>query len=369
MHNLVKELFFGKFFSNFFIILQIAICLGFVNYTIGLNNALYKGYDFTYFNENVQYFHNTSSFYHNKEIINNEIFSQNNYVIESLNNVYSFFGGNSSTYIYGKNTLETYFKRFLIKGDWITKQNAENKINCLVVDDESKLGTSFSCDIQDTSYDFYVCGILSSKCKTFEINRSNSFSPPGQIFIDHNLYRTNYILNYEDIPLKRIEVSTLLVFCDEMKEECQRELMKYGYTLTMQQIRENVKEAVDYEPVKAFSSLAIGVGVMSLLSMVCMMMLFVKENEKLFLTFYNLGIRKKHIFQICSYYHIYFFGVMILLIVLFTFVWPLLAGLRRLSLSFDYKNLLATLLAFLVVYGINLFIFFQFLYNKGELNE
>ncbi|MBQ7307715.1 MAG: hypothetical protein IJW82_04215, partial [Clostridia bacterium] len=135
------------------------------------------------------------------------------------------------------------------------------------------------------------------------------------------------------------------------------------------EIRENVEKSSEYKPVKIFSSLAIGIGVMSLLSMVCMMMLFVKENEKLFLTFYNLGIRKKHIFQICSYYHIYFFGVLILLSILFTFVWPFLAGLYGMTLSFNYKNLLATLLAFLVVYGINLFIFFQFLYNKGELNE
>ncbi|MBQ7307544.1 MAG: hypothetical protein IJW82_03355, partial [Clostridia bacterium] len=327
-----------------------------------------KGYDHTYLLEDSQFYiaDRTGSY---KLLNTNETFSKNNYDIEQIYISYPYFGTNSLTYVYGKNTLETYYKNFLVKGEWITKENTENKINCLVVGDESKLGTSFSKTIQDKNYNFYVCGILSNKCKSFPTNYANHYSPPGQVFLDFDLHKTNYIINFDDVDFRHTETPYALIFCDKENEDCQKELGKYGDPITMQSIRENVKESAEYDPVRIFSSLAIGVGVMSLLSMICMMMLFVKENEKLFLTFYNLGIRKKHIFQICSYYHIYFFGVLILLSVLFTFVWPMLAGLYGMSLSFDYKNLLVTLFAFLVVYGINLFIFFQFLYNKGELNE
>ena len=131
MNKIAYNLFFDKFYINLAVIIQIAICISFINVAVGITNAFYVGYKDSYYFNDAEYFMSTTgniSFRYNKENIEStgSIIEFNYPTITTLEyNIVS----------YKQKTLEKYTKNYLIKGEYKPSQNGI--VNCLVVGDKS----------------------------------------------------------------------------------------------------------------------------------------------------------------------------------------------------------------------------------------
>lgn len=365
MFKLAYTLFFNKFYSNLFVLIQIAIFVGFGNFSIGIHNYFYYGYDSTYAFENAEYFCSTISLLDKK--LDYDFLDKYNCIVEFIPAKYL----SKNTYFasYEKNTLECY-KKYLIKGKWITDVNVgENIINCLTIENTDLLGKTIQKRFNEKDYTFYVCGVLSKNCKNIISYAPNLNLTPGDIFIDYNLSYVNLICEYKYVS-DFIYNSTIssMVFFDKNYDECKKYLSYSGFFLTMEDLRKNVNNSDACKIIDIYSYVAYGVGILGLISMTCMLILNIYENENCFYTYKKLGLQKKHLILICLMYLLIIFLFLTVFSIISFYVWKILNEFIA-KVLLNYKNLLFNIACILIISIITIWIFFNRLYKKVNYDE
>ena len=366
MYKLVNSLFFDRFYSNLFILIQLAICIGFGNYAICINNGMYKGCDTTYVFENAEYYSAITTLLDTK--LDFDFLEEKNCEVEFIPN--NIKREKTNIVSYEKNTLNLY-KEYLKKGQWITDTDkVDGVINCLVVYDTSMLGKTIQCLIANKTRNFYVCGVLSKNCKNITKCSADAFLTPSEIFVDYDFYYTNIICDYQDVSSFVVNNYTnAMVFLDgNHYEEYKQYLSHYGVLLTMENIRNNIFSTEYSKIITTYSYVAYGVGVLGLVSMMCMLILNIAVHEDDFYTLSKFGLQKKHLAIVCLYYSLF----MILLLLFLSFIsYCIWFAMCQIPFSpiFNYKNIIFNLVGVLLIIAMIFLVFFNRLYKKVELNE
>ena len=367
MYNIAEYLFRKKIFFNLLVILQLAICLSFTNYGYTMTNSFFKGYNETYkFGDAYIFYSSYSVAYKNIfDVQYGYSFKENGNTLEPC--YYPIKQDNYTITMFGEKTLEIYSKN-LIKGK--LEKSQSDMINCLVVGDKSLYNKTIELTINGIDYKFYVTGILPEETLNITDLQINQYSTPDKVFVDFDSSVTNIICLDIDLPnmYNHNYNATALVYFGENKQEGINMISRYGTLVSMNELRNTGDTTQEYIVKRALSYVSYGAGIMGIISMLCMFILNIKNNEDMFRTFRQLGIKIKHIIQISSIYMLFFNTILVLITIPLIYFWKKLLA-SRINIVFGFNNYVFTILILIFTYILNIVCSYYILFKEGDRNE
>ena len=363
MFNIAQYLFKNKLLFNLLVILQLSICLSFTNYGYTMTNSFFKGYNTTYqFKEGYLFSSMIGPAY--KSIFDISAFEEKGNTLESC--YYPIEHNGYTVTMFGEKTFNCYTKK-LVKGKF-EKGNSDT-ISCFVVGAKSYYQKTIVLVLNEQKYKFYVCGILDKDTKNIATTQINQNTTPDKVFVDFNNSVNIVCLDSDMQSLNSHSYSGVaMVYFGENEEEGIKMLSKYGYLSSMQDFRNTGDTTHEYIVKRALSHISRGTGVIGIISMVCMFVLNIKDNENMFRTFKLVGIKKKHLLGISTIYMCYFNGTLFLVTIPLIYIWKWFFTTNA-DVIFGLNNIIFTVFMLVLTYIINFVCSYYILFKKKKKNE
>lgn len=362
MKKIADVLFFDKFTPFMLAILQLAMSIGYINYYFMVNNTYRYGYNDTYNFQNMCYCVNNS----NDVLVNN--LKTNDCTVEY--NYYPFEKENVKIYAYDKNTFNNY-NNYIINGKY--QSSSYGTVNCLVVGQKSLYKKTLNININGNDYKFYIVGVIDKNAKNIkDYNGSGERVMPLDIFENYNLSNINIICLSDDVNefTEQKSNKSALIYFGENKDKSNTKIDLNGFMLQMEELRYNLNTNGQYLVVNSLFYVAIGVGLVSIISIICILIITINVNITEFCNYNkngDKGIKKGYMFGVICILSLYFYVAVIPLSAIFGYVWSAIIYVDY-PLAVGFDNIIFSVCYLIIIFVINYIISYLILFKNKFTN-
>ena len=309
MFTISKNLIYKNLLLNILMIIQISICIVLSNAIIGFYNGVFYSYDKSTYFDSITFLKANTDF--SNDLINLDQTKLNELGVTIETYCDQFDDIDNGVFTYKEKTMEL-FRPFLKYGKWFDECNdvLDGAIKTVIIsNDKSLVGNYHVRQIGKYKCTFYVCGSFGPELFYFATaygggHKTSQLMPR---FSANGGLRIGYFCEYKNKPsfVKDINLCAFAYIPEDKKVEALEYLTPYiSGTSKLEINRETDLE--EYNQIKIIlEPFLLSFGVLGVITMVCMLVLNIKRHQPLFVDFYKIGMRKKHILQVALWYTLF----------------------------------------------------------------